>query len=299
MPGRAGAARLGPEFASPALRGRGRVCELFGLSSRMPTRVTLSLEAFARRGGFKGDAVDGWGIAFYDGHDARLYKEPEPAQDSAWLRFIEERRLASRLLISHIRHATQGGISLANTQPFQRELGGRTHASRITAGSTVSAAPCRRLGPLPPAGRNQFRGRFLRAARAARAALAERHSRRADERLRVVARFAAAMRDLGPANFLYADGDALFAHADRRMQADGGIAPPGLWRLARRCAIDFDALATDGGYDQEMMLLASVPLTGEAWTPLDEGEVVALRDGAIVATTVVTRSDGARPVSDR
>ena len=261
------------------------MCELFGLSSRMPTRVTLSLEAFARHGGFAGDAVDGWGIAFYDGHDARLYKEPEPAQDSAWLGFIEERRLASRLLISHIRHATQGRISLANTQPFQRELGGRTHVfahnGRLDGIERRHAGDWRRFRPLGETNSEvAFCVLLERLAPlwqgAALAAL--------DERLRIVARFAAAMRELGPANFLYADGDALFAHADRRMQADGSIAAPGLWRLTRRCAIDSDALATDGGDGQELTLLASVPLTGEAWTPLGEREIVVLRDGAIVAT---------------
>ena len=51
---------------------------------------------------------------------------------------------------------------------------------------------------------------------------------------------------LGPANFIYADGDVLFAHAHRRMQADGTIAAPGLWRLNRRCPIDLDALPQAG-----------------------------------------------------
>lgn len=57
----------------------------------------------------------------------RLYKEPEPAGDSLWLALIQERRLPTRLLISHIRHATRGARTLANTQPLARELGGRTH----------------------------------------------------------------------------------------------------------------------------------------------------------------------------
>ena len=33
---------------------------------------------------------------------------------------------------------------------------------------------------------------------------------------------------------------------------------------------------------QEVTLIASVPLTAEAWRPLEEGEIVVLRDGAIV-----------------
>ena len=35
-----------------------------------------------------------------------------------------------------------------------------------------------------------------------------------------------------------------------------------------------------------MTLLSSVPLTDEGWTPLGEGEVVALRGGEIVARSL-------------
>jgi glutamine amidotransferase len=70
--------------------------------------VSFSLEAFARRGG-----RDGWSLAYYDDLDVRLYREPEPAGDSAWLRFVEWRPVASTMVLSH--HATRGRISLANT----------------------------------------------------------------------------------------------------------------------------------------------------------------------------------------
>lgn len=51
------------------------------------------------------------------------------------------------------------------------------------------------------------------------------------------AAFAAELRRLGPANFMQADGQALFAHGHRRWQpATGRIAPPGLHLLTRHCA---------------------------------------------------------------
>jgi glutamine amidotransferase len=102
----------------------------------------------------------------------------------------------------------------------------------------------------------------------------------------VVSRFSAARRELGPANFLYSDGDALFAHADRRHQSDGSIRAPGLWRLARRCAaggeLSADGLriASDGG-EQEVFLVASVPLTDENWMLLAEGELLVARHGRL------------------
>lgn len=103
------------------------MCELLALSSSQPVRLNFSLQALAARGGATGRAHDGWGVAFYQGHDVALFREPAAAADSALVRFLESSGPATELAISHIRHATQGELSLANTQPFVRELGGRRH----------------------------------------------------------------------------------------------------------------------------------------------------------------------------
>lgn len=109
-----------------------------------------------------------------------------------------------------------------------------------------------------------------------------------ENRLSIVLRFASQMRELGPANFLYADGDALFAHGHRRVQPDGSIAPPGLWRLQRQCAADAKTMPMEGvaievGWrQQDIVLLASVPLTTEKWNPLNEGEMLIVKDGRFI-----------------
>ncbi len=264
------------------------MCELFCLSSRIPTVATFSLHRFAARGGCGSQTIDGWGLAYYDGPDVRLYREPEPACDSAWLAFIERRKIASSLILSHIRRAMAGRVALENTQPFIREMGGRTHcfahngflpgieALRIenprrfrpigdTDSEIVFCVLMEQLSPFWAAGRTPS----------------------LDDRFRIISRFATAIRELGPANFLYADGDAVFAHSDRRIQADGMIAPPGLWRLDRTCPIDRDALARSGvtidprPATQELTLLASVPLSEEPWAPLARGDLLAVRDGSV------------------
>ena len=84
------------------------MCELFCLSSQRPTRATFSLRRFAAHGAPDTRNVDGWGVAFYDGREAWIYKEPEPAAHSPWLTFIEQQSRPTRLLISHIRRATRG-----------------------------------------------------------------------------------------------------------------------------------------------------------------------------------------------
>jgi predicted glutamine amidotransferase len=268
------------------------MCELFAMSSRYEADVNLSLEEFSRHGGLAGPHKDGWGIAYYAGRDVRLMKEIEPASDSACVRFIREHPFASPLVVSHIRKATQGALALRNCQPFLRELGGSMHVfahnGHLAMRRLRSGFP---LGAFRPVGETDSEYAFC--------ALLERLRRlwrgargvpSLAQRLRVVAAFARALRPLGPANFLYADGDAVFAHGHCRPHADG-IRPPGLYRLSRRCAAGEARLVTEGlsiesttPREQSVTLVASVPLTKEAgWQPFGEGELVAARRGRIVA----------------
>lgn len=265
------------------------MCELFSLSSWLPTRATFSLERFAQRGG-AGGPIDGWGMVFHDGRDVRLYKEPEPAADSAWLQLIQHRQLASRLVLSHIRRATRGPISLANTQPFARELGGRMHVfahnGRLDGIEHRDVAPRR----FDPVGDTDSELAFCVLLAHLTPLWSGGRVPSLEERQAVVARFCSGIRALGPANLLYTDGEVLFAHGHRRIQQDGTIAPPGLWHLARECSIDADALAQAGivldagSQPQRIVLFASVPLTNEPWRPLDEGEVLVVRDGQVLAS---------------
>ncbi len=262
------------------------MCELFAVCSRTPTGLSLSIRRLASRGAPGGTLADGWGIACYDGFDVRVLREPEPAGDSAWLdHVINSGRPHSRIVIAHIRHATQGAITLANTQPFARELGGRMHVfahNGMLAGveRTISALRHRFLPVGDTDSEITFCGLMERLA-----PLWENGAPSADARLRVVTEYAAELRELGPANFLYSDGELLFVHGHRRKQADGQIAPPGLNVLARRSALERDGLASAGVTletelgPQNLTLLASVPLTDEDWRPLREGEILVVRQG--------------------
>jgi len=269
------------------------MCELFAMSARRPATVRLSLEAFSAHGGLSGPHKDGWGIAWYEDGDLRLVKENVSASHSACLRFIQDYPPQSRTVLSHIRRATQGRPRLANCQPFQRELGGRVHA--FAHNGDLDATRLRALQAIEsfqPVGDTDSEIAFC--ALLERMRIAWRASAGIpplETRLDVVHAFAQALQPLGPANFLYADGDALFVHGHRRTQDDGRMAPPGLHRLSRRCAgepasFDVPGLTVEhgGGGEQEVTLIASVPLSSESgWQALAEGEVLALRDGVIVA----------------
>lgn len=271
------------------------MCELFAMSSRIATTVNLSLDVLARHGSPPGRNVDGWGLILYEGGDARLFKEPEPAGKSEWIRFIERNHLPSHLVLSHIRHATRGAIALRNTQPFIREVAGRIHA--FAHNGSLPGFEREMFGRalhFRPIGETDSEIAFCLLLEETRTLWASGTAPSLASRLRVVRRFATRLRAYGPANFLYADSDALFAHGDRRLQEGGQIAPPGLYRLTRTCAVDRDALPEAGvtlgawSAPQVVTLVASVPLTEEAWMPFAEGELLAIAAGVTHAETDLT-----------
>ena len=104
------------------------MCELLGMSSRRPVRLTFSLQTLASHSIPPDRQSDGWGAVFYQGNDVALSREPIAASTRPLVVFLGQQGPSSSLAISHIRHATRGEITLANTQPFIREWAGRVHA---------------------------------------------------------------------------------------------------------------------------------------------------------------------------
>lgn len=259
------------------------MCELFAMSSRVPAIVRMSLRELARHGGGSAPHADGWGIACYQGLDVRLIKDASPAVNSPWIPFIREHQLLSPIVLVHLRRATQGGVAYVNTQPFARELGGRMHTF-VHNGDLTGIFSDKRfaLGGFRTIGQTDSELAFM--ALLARLGPLWRHDAKSPEleaRLAIVDQFASELRTLGPANFLYSDGEVVFAHGHRRRQSDGRIAPPGLWCLHRSCTDEPHDVAgpVEVSAPQEVTLVASVPLTQEAWTPLAEGQLIVVNAG--------------------
>lgn len=257
------------------------MCELLCVSSESPARVDLSLEVLARRGDPEGMNHDGWGIASYQGRDARLVKEPAAARTSEIVRFIEEHDYWSTRVLYHLRHATQGGVSYENTQPFLRELGGFAH---VFCHNGNLELPSRRLrGPHRPIGETDSEWAFcyllckLTELWAAADDVPELEARR-----EVVASVAEELRTLGQANFLYSDGDVIFVHAHWRYIDGPDSSPmPGVHILTDMPDLTASAVAVEL-LRGELFVAASVPLSGDDWRPMGEGELLAVRGGRIV-----------------
>lgn len=278
------------------------MCELLALSTSQLSHLTFSLHTLAARGSGGGDTHDGWGVAFYQGDDVALFREPLAAGDSALVRYLESGGPSTRLAISHIRHATRGTLQLSNTQPFVRELGGRAHVFAHNGDLPdierhVVLAP----GSYIPVGQTDSEHAFCVLLTRLRSLWEQNGTPMLEARLRVLAAFATELRVLGQANFLYADGDALFAHSDQRRQpVSGRVAPPGLWMLQRHCPSADPASTSQAGVaiqngDSSALFVASVPLTQEAWQPMGEGELLAVRGGEVLIRWPATSN---KPIPD-
>ncbi|EHJ92266.1 class II glutamine amidotransferase [Vreelandella boliviensis] len=269
------------------------MCELIALSCRYPARLTTSLTGLAARAQ---KAVsrnhDGWGAAFYQGADIALYRDTSAADQSPLVPWLEAHGPEATLSMAYIRHATQGSIELANTGPYVRELNGRmrlfAHNGNLTGIRSQYESDRRRYHPV---GDTDSEAAFCLLLETLAAQEGDYKTLPpVDERLANLAVLFGELRELGPANFLYADSQTLFVYADRRFQpATGKIEAPALYLLSCGSEQSPELLdqnvASSFAPGQHVALISTVPLNDKPWRPLAEGELLAIEAGRIVART--------------
>jgi len=257
------------------------MCELLGVCVEQPVRLSLGWEEFALHGSRQGGNPDGWGVAYFAHRDALVLREPRPAATSEMVKFLAHHAPASKLIISHIRRATMGARILENTQPFVRNLAGRAHVFAHNGHVPDIEIPASKLF-LSPTGDTDSERLFLRLLgemediwKNGVPPLADRYA--------VIEKFAKHMRKRGAVNFLYCDGQTLFAHGHRHTIPGEAISSdPGLYVLERD-ADDSDAtqcigLSCDGGKGRQA-IVATVPLDDQPWMPLACGEIACFEKG--------------------
>lgn len=270
------------------------MCELLGLSSKQETTINLSLTVLAQRGENPNMHGDGWGIAFHEGNDVRLIKDAGPAKNSEWVEFIKQREIHAHDIIAHIRKSTIGSVRYSNTHPFTRELMGRIH-SFAHNGTLKNIRDDKRFPNIDyhPVGDTDSEYAFC--------VLMDRmkdlwekypYTPPIQERMSLIKEFSNDVRSLGPANFLYSDGDAFFAHGDERHDPiSNKLIWPGLYYHQIECDTNHHILSDspESGLklevdDDVVTLFASVPLNDKDWHPLERGEVIAVSRGNIICS---------------
>jgi glutamine amidotransferase len=188
------------------------MCQLLGMNCNVPTDVMFSFAGFAERGGRTDHHGDGWGIAFFEDKGLRHFVDHQSAAESPVAELIRRYPIKSRNVISHIRKATQGEVTLENCHPFVRELWGRYWVFAHN-GDLKDYAP-RLHGSFRPVGYTDSERAFCWLLQE----LAKSHAS-----VPSIAELTLTLRELVPQiskygtfNFLLSNGEALWAHASTR-----------------------------------------------------------------------------------
>ncbi|MFC6668917.1 class II glutamine amidotransferase [Marinobacterium aestuariivivens] len=152
------------------------------------------------------------GLGCYEGADALLIRGP--AAGGLIEHFVSGFGRPCALLLSCSGPAER--LPLADSQPFARELHGHTHLFAFQ-GQLQGLEDSRKYptGPYRPVGATVAEQAFC-VLMARMRALWQDGKPLPEVRLALVTDFAARMRPLGLANFIYSDSELLFAHAQHR-----------------------------------------------------------------------------------
>jgi transglutaminase-like putative cysteine protease/predicted glutamine amidotransferase len=239
---------------------------------------------------------DGWGLGYYPEGEpsAAILKEPAPPQTSIRSQLaLAWEQVASNLFVLHIRHATWGALSDANTQPFARTWGRRDWV--MAHAGSLDRKPAAGPGTFEPVGSTDTEVIFCDLLNR----FVERSWRNlADVDLDVLLGWLAELNEVGELSMCLTDGRDLLVHADRRGIPLwlGTLAPP-----YTRIAFGDDDLDVDltrrGAKSRKGAIVCSeqlVPRDGDAeralqWRQLEPGRLLVIREGAVIAE----RSTGA------
>jgi len=92
------------------------MCRLLGIIANKPVDLEFSLTRFREKAKYN---PDGWGIGWYEGGEARIFKQGVSAL-SPESRFQElSRSVRSKIIICHVRKGTHGMPAERNSHPFR------------------------------------------------------------------------------------------------------------------------------------------------------------------------------------
>jgi len=260
------------------------MCELYAASSAVAKKISFSLHEFRRHGGITGDHVDGWGLAFYNMGEMIVHRETKPAALSLKMDFVLKNHQPSDIVISHIRKATQGNISLENTQPFSLEKDGTNHIFGHN-GNLENVQENIPINKYTPRGETDSEYAFCYLMEKLDT-LNEIDSPSLEQKIELIKNTFNFLSSLGPANFIYSDGEYVFAYGHIRKQSDDSEGPPGLYYLERDAKLDTDKVKISGmnmvGFRQDQLLFASVPLTDEKWRPFKMNQLIVAKFGKLL-----------------
>ncbi len=254
------------------------MCELLGMSANVPTDICFSFTGLILRGGKTGPHSDGWGITFYEGKGCRNFKDPYPSCQSKIAQLVQSYPIKSKAVISHIRQANRGEVSLENTHPFTRELWGKNwtfaHNGQLTGYQELDTARFR------PVGETDSELAFCWLLNK----LDQRYPQPPTDMLEVFQYISACcdeLRQLGVFNMLLSDGEYVMTYCSNNLHWITRRAPFGKATLIdEEVTIDFQQETTP---NDVVSVIATQPLTdNENWHRMKPGEYGIFQFGELI-----------------
>jgi glutamine amidotransferase len=251
------------------------MCELLGMSANVPTDICFSFTGLVQRGGKTGPHRDGWGIAFYEGKGCRLFHDPLSSVDSEIARFIKRYSIKSKIVLSHVRKANRGKVSLANTHPFTRELWGSSWV--FAHNGQLKGIKKNQLKYYIPIGTTDSEHAFCWMLDKIRAKFPER-PKKDKEISEYINNLANKLAKLGAFNFMLSDSRHLYAHCSTKMCWITRRAPFGKARLIDEdMTVNFNEVTTPNDI---VTVIATQPLTeNEEWNIMTRNSFEIFYDG--------------------
>ncbi len=262
------------------------MCQLLGMNCNGSAAITFSFTGFAARGGRTADHADGWGIAYYQGSGCRVFHDDEPASDSKLAAFLRDYPIKSKIVLAHVRKATQGLPGLSNCHPFIREWLGQSWVfvhngdlKNFQPEANFHAACNHRFLPI---GTTDSEKAFCWLMQELSAKFADRATPPAwDEIAPALAEITEVIARFGNFNFMLSNGEALYAHCSSTLHALERTHPFPTAKLVD-CDVSMDLSALNAQGDR-MVIIATEPLTDEAsWRKFQTGEFSVFVGGACV-----------------
>ena len=250
------------------------MCQLLGMNCNTPTDIVFSFDGFRRRGGLTDTHADGFGIAFFEDKGVRIYLDDKASAASPVADLIHQYPIKSMNVIAHIRKATQGAVTLANTHPFIREIWGAywvfAHNGNLIDYHYEGGDHFNPVGQTDSEQAFCFLLEHLK----------QKYPHQPDKKnlFQEIKRIAEQLRHYGVFNFTLSNGIWLIAHCNTNLHYIIRKAPFGQAQLIDKDrSIDFAKETTP---NDQVAVIATFPLTSdEQWTPFAVNSMILFENG--------------------
>lgn len=255
------------------------MCQLMGMSANVPTDARFSFTGLVERAGRTDIHKDGWGLVFYRGQGVQEFRDLTAGSDCDVANFLKAQCIKADIVVSHIRQANVGALTLENTHPFRRELWGSnfTFAHNGQLDERYLSLP---LGRFLPIGTTDSEYIFCWLMGQIAAQFAERPQ---DPQVlyQFIYQTTQILHEYGVCNFLLSDGQALLAQCANHLHWVTRRAPFGQ-ALLKDVAVEVN-FAEETTPNDVVTVLATQPLTtNEQWQVMQPKEMVVFSRGELV-----------------